>query len=58
MFEDDICLCASEECPKYEDCVRGGKIKREGVYTISYLAEVCNQNNKYECFIGEDKWSR
>ena len=58
MFESDICLCASEECPKYDDCERGGKNKKEGIYTISYLAEVCNQNTQYAYFIGEDRWSR
>lgn len=53
MFDTDICLCASEECPKYKECIRGGKTEKEGIYTMSYLSEVCNQNNKYEYFIGE-----
>jgi hypothetical protein len=55
LFEYDICLCASVECPRYEDCVRGGLTVRQGVYTMSYLKEVCNQNNNYEMFIGENK---
>lgn len=55
MFEYDICLCASEECPRYKECIRGGKTEKKGIYTMSYLSEVCNQNNEYECFIGENK---
>lgn len=53
MFEDDICLCASKECPKYKECIRGELTKREGIYTISLLSECCNQNNNYIMFIGE-----
>ena len=55
MFEYDICLCASKECPKYEECIRGGLTTRNGIYTMSYLREVCNQNNNYEMFIGDKK---
>lgn len=55
MFENDICLCASKDCPRYEECIRGGAVKREGIYTIALLRESCNQNNKYIMFIGADK---
>lgn len=55
MFEYDICLCASEECPRYNECLRGKGIKREGIYTSSYLRETCNENNKYEYFIEMEK---
>ena len=55
MLEYDICLCASEECPRYESCLRGAGIKRVGVYTVSFLREVCNENNKYEYFIETEK---
>lgn len=55
MFEDDICLCASKKCPRYDECVRGGLTKREGIYTIALLREICNQNNDYIMFIGENK---
>ena len=58
MFETDICLCASEECPKYKDCKRGGLVKRQGIYTISYLFEVCNETNNYEMFIGENEYGK
>lgn len=54
MFEYDICLCASKECPKYSECIRGEKTKREGIYTISLLREICNQNNNYQMFIGDE----
>ena len=51
MWENDICLCASKECPRYDECVRGNDKKKEGVYTISFLRECCNQNNNYIMFI-------
>ena len=54
VFDDDICFCASKECPRYEECLRGS-MKKEGVYTISLLREVCNQNNNYEYFIEMEK---
>lgn len=50
----DFCLCASVWCPKYNECYRGGKTKREGIYTSSYLGEVCNEENNYENFIGDE----
>ena len=53
LFEYDICLCGSTECPKYEKCIRGGLTTKNGIYTMSYLREICNQNNNYEMFIGE-----
>ena len=55
MFENDICLCASKECPRYEECLRGDGIERKGIYTISLLREICNQNNNYEMFIKLEK---
>ena len=55
MWEDDICLCASKECPRYNECYRGDGKKREGIYTISLLREICNQNNNYEYFIKTEK---
>ena len=51
MFEYDMCLCASEECPRYDECMRGGATTKQGIYTISFLREICNQNNNYELFI-------
>ncbi len=53
MFDDDICLCASKECPRYDECYRNGetKNKKGEIYTVSMLREVCNQNNNYEYFI-------
>lgn len=48
----DICLCASTECPRYNDCYRGSGVDRKGrIYTSSYLAEVCNKDNNYSAFI-------
>ena len=37
MFEYDMCLCASEECPRYDECMRGGTTTKQGIYTISFL---------------------
>lgn len=51
MFEDDICLCGSKECPRYDECLRGNGTKKKGIYTISLLRECCNQNNNYTMFI-------
>lgn len=55
MNMEDMCLCASEECPHYNECWRGGLTTRKGIYTMSYLAEVCNEKNEYECWIKEDE---
>ena len=55
MFENDICLCASKECPRYDECIRGELTKKKGIYTISFLREICNQNNNYEMFIKGEK---
>ena len=55
MWENDICLCASEDCPKYQDCLRGAGIKRQGIYTISILSEICNEQTNYKCFIKTEK---
>ena len=51
MFEYDMCLCASKDCPRYNECLRGAEIKRKGVYTTSYLGDICNENSNYETFI-------
>ena len=54
MVMDDICVCMSIKCPRYDKCMRGDGYKRkDGIYTVSNLAEVCNQNNNYEMYIGE-----
>ena len=51
---EDMCVCMSIKCPRYNKCMRGDGYKREdGIYTVSNLAEVCNQNNNYEMYIGE-----
>ena len=49
---EDMCVCMSIKCPRYEECLRGDGYKRpEGIYTVSDLAPVCNQNNNYKEFI-------
>ena len=55
-FMDDMCVCRSIECPKYDECMRGDGYKRpEGIYTVSMLATECNQNNNYKLFIQGEK---
>lgn len=51
MFEYDMCLCESAGCKRYNECLRGNGIKREGIYTTSYLAEICNEENNYAAFV-------
>jgi len=49
---EDMCVCMSIKCPRYSECLRGDGYKRpEGIYTVSDLAPVCNQNNNYKEFI-------
>ena len=55
MFELDMCLCASENCDRYNDCYRGTGVKRQGVYTQSLLAVICNKDNNYEFFIEREE---
>jgi len=50
MFERDICLCATVDCPKFQNCLRGAGIKREGIYTMSLFGTVCNEQNGYTWF--------
>lgn len=52
----DICLCATEDCPKYKECLRGdGGVRPPGVYTMSFLGEVCNEKNNYADFIPQEQ---
>ena len=51
----DMCLCASKDCPKYDECCRGGLTQPEGIYTISLLKECCNEDNNYMMWIKEDE---
>ena len=52
IYEDDICRCATENCPKYNQCRRGNGFHHDaGIYTVSFLGEVCNEENNYEYFI-------
>ena len=55
MWENDICLCSSTDCEKYDNCKRGEGIKRVGIYTQSLLGEYCNKSNNYPEFIPTNK---
>ena len=55
MRMDDICLCASKDCPRFNECYRGGLTEKKGIYTISLLAEICNENNNYIMQIKEEE---
>lgn len=54
MIMDDICLCGSINCPRYDECARGDGYKHPTteIFTVSNFAEICNQNNNYKEFIG------
>ena len=54
MFSQDICFCESEECPIKEYCFRAIGCKSR-IYTVSYLAEICNHSNVFELFIQADQ---
>lgn len=48
MIDYDYCLCATEDCPRYDICVRGGGVKHEpGIHTVSYFGTMCNEENGY-----------
>ena len=49
-ISQDICFCASNNCPIKEYCFRFVGCKSQ-IYTASYLAEVCNYSNVFEYFI-------
>ena len=51
MFESDICICGTTDCPKYNECLRGTGMKRSGIYTMSYFGTICNEENGYMQFI-------
>lgn len=55
---EDICICRSIECPRYKRCLRGDGYERpEGIYTVSNLAQICNEDNDFEMFIDGKEWS-
>lgn len=49
-ISQDICFCASKECPIREYCFRAIGCKSR-IYTASYLADVCNHSNVYAYYI-------
>ena len=55
MFDwrDDICTCASEECPQKDKCVRAIQYHKPGIHTVSDLYQCCKVDNQY--FIEEDE---
>jgi len=53
-WRDDICTCASQECPRKDECVRSTQYRKPGIHTVSDLYELCKKEN-YEYFIKEDE---
>lgn len=49
-ISQDICFCASDECPIRKYCFRAIGCKSR-IYTASYLAEVCNHSNVFAYYI-------
>jgi len=53
-WRDDICCCASQECPHKNECVRAIQYHKSGIHTVSDFTELCRDNSD-EYFIKEDK---
>ena len=55
MFDwrDDICTCASEDCPRKDECVRVIQYHKPGIHTVSDFTELCREGDEY--FIKEEK---
>ena len=55
MFDwrDDICTCASQDCPHKDICVRSIEYHKPGIHTVSDFTELCKENDEY--FIKEDR---
>ena len=54
MYSQDICFCASEECPIRQYCFRAIGCKSR-IYTASYLANICNHSNVFAYFLQADQ---
>ena len=52
-WRDDICCCASQDCPQKEKCVRYIQGCKPGIHTFSDLYQFCKEDNEY--FIEEDE---
>lgn len=46
-WRDDICACASQDCPDKEICVRAKEYKKPGIHTISDFTELCKETKEY-----------
>ena len=53
-WRDDICTCASQECPLRDKCVRATQYHKPGIHTVSDFNQFCKDNNN-EYFIEEDE---
>lgn len=52
-YSQDICFCASKECPIKDYCFRAIGCKSR-IYTASFLAEICNHSNVFPYFLQAD----
>ena len=52
-WRDDICACASQDCPDKENCVRAQVYKKPGIHTVSDFTEFCKETREY--FIKESE---
>jgi len=52
----DICLCASKECPKHKECLRGYQFSKgsPGIYTVSDFKTICNEKTGYTEYIEKE----
>ena len=54
MNMEDMCLCGSKECKYYNECYRGGYTEKHGIYTISFLSQICNEHTNYQYIITDN----
>ena len=49
MFDwrDDICCCASQDCPHKDNCVRAIQYHKPGVHTVSDFYHICREDYVY-----------
>ena len=52
-WRDDICTCASKECPDREICLRAKAYKKPGIHTVSDFTDLCKETREY--LIKQDK---
>lgn len=56
MFEDDICRCGNaDKCPNKDICLRGRKVTKSGIYTVSLFYDEKNKECEYFIPVAADQ---